>query len=81
VAQTGLITTQAGVALPNHLTQMSVVPGERTLAPGAKELVLRFESPAIDGRKLAKTYTFKRGEYTVGVKHEFINQGSTPLSP
>ena len=28
-----------------------------------------------------RTYTFRRGEYTVGVKHEFINQGSTPVSP
>ncbi len=81
VAQTGLITTQAGVALPNHLTQMSVVPGERTLAAGAKDITLRFESPAVDGHKLAKTYTFRRGEYTVGVKHEFINQGSTPITP
>jgi YidC/Oxa1 family membrane protein insertase len=81
VAQTGLVSTQAGVALPNHLTQMTVAPGERTLAPGAKELTLRFESPAIDGHKLVKTYTFKRSEYTVAVRHEFINQGPTPLSP
>jgi YidC/Oxa1 family membrane protein insertase len=81
VAQTGLVSTQAGVSLPNHLTQMSVVPGERTLAAGANELSLRFESPAIDGHKLVKTYTFKRGEYTVAVRHEFVNQGTTVLSP
>jgi YidC/Oxa1 family membrane protein insertase len=81
VAQTGLVAAQAGVALPNHFTQMTVVPGERTLAPGAKELTLRFESPAVDGRKLAKTYTFKRGEYTVAVKHEFTNAGTTPVTP
>ncbi len=81
VAQTGLVAAQAGVALPNHFTQMSVVPGERTLAAGAKELTLRFESPAIDGRKLAKTYTFKRGEYTVGVKHEVKNEGTAPVTP
>ncbi len=81
VAQTGLVAAQAGVALPNHFTQMTVVPGERTLAPGAATLSLRFESPAVDGRKLAKTYTFKRGEYTVAVQHEFSNLGSTPVSP
>ncbi len=81
VAQTGLITGQAGVVLPNHLTTMALQPGERTLAPGAKELVVRFESPMVDGHQLVKTYTFKRGEYTVGVKHEFINQGSTALTP
>jgi YidC/Oxa1 family membrane protein insertase len=80
VAQSGL-ATQAGIELPNQATPMTVVPGERSLAAGAKELSIRFESPSIDGRKLAKTYTFKRGEYTVAVKHEFTNGGSTPVSP
>lgn len=81
VAQTGLVAAQAGGALPNHLTQMTVVPGERNLAAGAQTLTLRFESPAIDGHKLAKTYTFTRGQYTVGVKHEFSNQGSAAIAP
>jgi YidC/Oxa1 family membrane protein insertase len=81
VAQTGLVAATPGVALPNHFTQMTVVPGERTLAAGAKTLTLRFESPLIDGHKLAKTYTFTRGEYTVGVKHEFSNQGTAPVAP
>jgi YidC/Oxa1 family membrane protein insertase len=81
VAQTGLITSEAGKALPNHFTQMNAVPGERTLAAGADSLAIRFESPAIDGVKLAKTYTFKRGEYTVAVKHEVINEGAAPVKP
>jgi len=81
VAQTGLVTGAGGVALPNHFTAMTAVPGERTLAAGANELTLRFESPLVDGVKLAKTYTFKRGEYTVAVKHEVINQGAVAISP
>ena len=81
VAQTGLVSATPGSALPNHLTQMTVVPGDRTLASGAAALTLRFESPAADGHMLAKTYTFKRGEYTVAVKHEFINNGAVPVSP
>ncbi len=81
LAQTGLVTTQPGVALPNHLTQMTIDAGPRTLAPGADTLTLRFESPAVDGHKLVKTYTFKRGAYTIDVRHEFINGGSTPLAP
>ncbi|KPF48189.1 insertase [beta proteobacterium AAP121] len=81
VAQTGLVAATPGVSLPNHFTQMTVVPGERTLAAGAQTLTLRFESPLIDGNKLAKTYTFTRGEYTVGVKHEFSNQGAAPIAP
>ena len=81
VAQSGLITTQAGVALPNHLTLMSVSAGERTLTGGAQELTLKFESPAVNGLKLIKTYTLKRGEYTLAVRHDFVNQGSTALAP
>jgi YidC/Oxa1 family membrane protein insertase len=81
MAQTGLITNQAGVDLPTHLTPMSAVAGARTLSDGAKEVVVRFESAPVEGRKLAKTFTFKRGEYTVGVKHEFVNEGSTPVQP
>ena len=80
VAQTGLVAAQAGAALSNHLTQMTVAPGERNLAAGAQTLALRFES-VVDGHKLAKTYTFTRGQYTVGVKHEFSNQGSAPIAP
>ena len=81
VAQTGLITNQAGVTLPNHLTPMTVQPGERTLAPGAKDVQVRFESATAEGLKFVKTYTFRRGDYTVGVKHEFINQGANTVSP
>ena len=28
-----------------------------------------------------KTYTLKRGDYTIGVKHEFINDGNQPVTP
>ena len=80
-AQTGLITGQPGITLPNHYTQMAVVPGERMLEPGAKDISVRFESPTVDGVKLAKTYTLRRGEYTMTVKHEVINQGSVALTP
>jgi YidC/Oxa1 family membrane protein insertase len=80
-AQTGLVTGQAGVALPNHFTAMSVAPGERTLAAGANEVSVRFESQATGGVKLVKTVTLKRGSYTMAVKHEVVNQGSTPVTP
>ncbi len=79
VAQTGLITGAAGVVLPNHLTAMTVSKGERTLASGSNEISISFESPALDGHKLVKTYTLKRGAYTVAVKHEFSNQGAVSV--
>ena len=81
LAQTGLISTQPGVSLPNHLTPMAVLPGERTLPDGAKEVSVSFEAVGADGVKLVKTYTFPRGGYTIGVRHEVVNGGSGPLAP
>jgi YidC/Oxa1 family membrane protein insertase len=81
VAQTGLITSAAGVTLPNHLTTMVAQPGPRELADGSQALEVRFESPEVDGRKLIKTWTLRRGAYTIGVRHEVVNGGSTPVEP
>jgi YidC/Oxa1 family membrane protein insertase len=81
LAQSGLITTQSGVALPNHLTPMRLLPGERKLAEGAGELSVVFESTAADGITLRKTLRFTRGKYTIDVTHEVVNAGSAPVSP
>jgi YidC/Oxa1 family membrane protein insertase len=81
VAQTGLVSTQAGLSLPNHLTPMRALPGERTLADGADSLALSFEAAPVDGVQLRKTYTFTRGQYTVAVRHELVNQRSEAISP
>ena len=81
LAQTGLVTSQAGVSLPNHFTVMQAQPGERTLKDGANDLNLSFESPEIGGVKLVKTYTFRRGDYTIGVKHELRNTSAAAVSP
>ncbi len=79
-AQTGLITAQPGVALPNHWTPLRYVPGETTLSAGRNELQVRFESTE-PGVSLTKTYTLKRGDYAIAVKHEIANQGSAPVAP
>lgn len=81
LAQTGLITTQPGLALPNHLSAMAALPGERTLADGRNEIALRFESAESGGVVLAKTYTLRRGDYTIGVRHEASNRASAPIAP
>ena len=80
-AQTGLIPTPGGAALPNHLTLMQLVPGERTLNDGVNELLVKFESPDIGGAKLVKTYVFRRGDYVVSVRHDVVNTGSAPVNP
>jgi YidC/Oxa1 family membrane protein insertase len=81
LAQTGLIAGQSAAALPNHLSAMTLAPGERSLQEGRNELVLRLESAESGGARLVKTYTFKRGEYAVGVKHEVVNNSGAPISP
>jgi YidC/Oxa1 family membrane protein insertase len=80
-AQTGLISSVAGVALPTHKTVMSVRPGARSLKEGTDELNITFESPIQSGVKLIKTYTVKRGAYDMAVKHEIVNNGSQDVAP
>jgi YidC/Oxa1 family membrane protein insertase len=81
VARTGLWPATGAGPLPEHHTVMQLVPGERTLAEGAKQLQVKFESPEIGGVKLVKTYTFKRGDYAIDVKHEVVNNSSAMLNP
>jgi YidC/Oxa1 family membrane protein insertase len=76
VAQSGVI----GGDFPNHKTPMTF-SGDRSLKDGSNDLVVRFESPVQGGVKLVKTYTLKRGNYDVGVKHEVINEGSASVAP
>jgi len=80
-AQTGLIPPTGGAGLPNHHTLMELVPGDLSLRDGSNELQVRLESTEISGIKLAKIYTFKRGDHVVGVRHEVINRSGAPISP
>ena len=75
-AQSGLI----GGPFPTHKTPMKFV-GERALADGANELVLRFESAEQGGVRLNKIYTLKRGAYLMDVRHEVINASGQVVNP
>ncbi|EHR73804.1 preprotein translocase subunit YidC [Burkholderiales bacterium JOSHI_001] len=79
LAQAGLV--EQGLKLPNHRTVMTLTTPERELKDGANELQLRFESPVEGGVKLVKTYTLRRGDYAVGVRHELSNSGSAAVNP
>ena len=82
VAQSGLWPSAAGPGqFPEHHTLMTPVPGDRTLKAGANELQVKFESPVSGGVKLVKTYTFTRGDYTIGVRLEIVNESAAPVSP
>ncbi len=81
IAQSGLWTGNGMGDLPSHKTVMRAVPGDRTLKDGQNDLELRFESPEVGGFKLVKIYTFRRGDYAIGVRHEVVNTSGTAASP
>jgi YidC/Oxa1 family membrane protein insertase len=75
LAQTGLI----GGNFPNHKTIFTAKPGARALDGGnTVQLVLEAEQ---GGVKLVKTFTFKRGDYTIDVKHDIVNNSGAPITP
>ncbi len=80
-AQTGLISSTPGVALPTHKTLMTVRPGERKLKDGEQSLSISFESAPQNGVKLVKTYTVKRGAYDMAVTHDIVNTGTQDVTP
>lgn len=80
-AQTGLIPPTGGAGLPNHHTAMSIKPGERALKDGSNEVQVQFESPEVAGVRLIKTYTFTRGSYVIGVRHEVVNASGAAVNP
>jgi len=80
-AQTGLISSTPGVALPTHKSLMTVRPGARKLKDGDNELTITFESATQGGVKLVKTYTVKRGAYDMAVKHDIVNAGAQDVAP
>ncbi|MFT5644870.1 MAG: YidC/Oxa1 family membrane protein insertase, partial [Janthinobacterium sp.] len=79
LAQTGLIGSASGAAFPNHNTGFTAQPGARVLDNGNQvQLVLE----AVQGGvKLTKTFTFKRGDYVIDVRHDVTNVGTVPIKP
>ncbi|MDB5839296.1 MAG: yidC [Herminiimonas sp.] len=75
LGQTGLI----GGTFPNHRTAFVAKPGPRAL-DGGKELQLVLESEQ-GGVKLTKTYTFRRGDYAIDIKHAVTNNSGTAVTP
>ncbi|NKI70819.1 membrane protein insertase YidC [Collimonas pratensis] len=75
LAETGLI----GGPFPNHKSPFTALPGVRTLDNG-NQVQLVLESTE-GGVKLTKTFTFKRGDYSIDVKHVVTNESAAPVSP
>jgi YidC/Oxa1 family membrane protein insertase len=81
-AQTGFVASQAGTAMPNHLTPLQWETGPQALAAGADALTVRFRSAdTAGGVALTKTYTLRRGDYAIGVAHELTNRTAAAIEP
>jgi YidC/Oxa1 family membrane protein insertase len=79
LGQTGLIGTSAAGTLPNHTTPFVARPGPRALdGNNAVQLVLEGEQ---GGVKLTKTFTFKRGDYVIDMRHDVTNLTPAPVTP
>ncbi|HEY1395941.1 membrane protein insertase YidC, partial [Roseateles sp.] len=65
---------------PSDQTVLTLVDGPRELKDGQDALTVRLEADQ-GGVKLIKTYTFKRGDYAIGVNHEVTNTGAAPVTP
>ncbi len=75
VGQSGLI----GGNFPNHRSMFTAREGARTLnSTDTIQLVLDAEQ---EGVKLTKIYTFKRGEYEIGLSHQVTNGSSSAINP
>ena len=75
LAESGLI----GGSFPNHKTIFTALPGARTLDNGNQiQLVLVAEE---NGVKLTKTYTFKRDDYLIDLKHTVTNDSAAAINP
>jgi YidC/Oxa1 family membrane protein insertase len=76
-AQSGLI----GEGLPNHRTVFKRVAGPSAMADGSDELKIRLEAAPVNGIKVAKILTFKRGSYLINVGWEIVNGSDKALVP
>src|SRR5262249_61615183 len=75
-AQSGI----AGEGGPNHRAVWRLLPGERSLAPGADHLEVRLAAQGRDGLEAQKIYTFKRDSHVIDASFELRNPRPQPLS-
>jgi YidC/Oxa1 family membrane protein insertase len=78
LAQTGLTPAASG-PLPNHNTPFVARPGARVM-DGNNQVQLVMDAEQ-GGVRLTKTFTFRRGDYVIDVRHDVTNLGTTPVSP
>ena len=81
LAQSGLITAEAGAQVPTHKTPMRLVSKDTELKEGQDKLELVFESDVVGGVQLTKRYVLQRGQYLITTQFEIANKGGAPIAP
>lgn len=74
LAQSGLLGNY-----PNHKSLFAAKPGVRTL--GTSDQIQLVLEAMQNGVKLIKTYTFKKGSYSIGFSHQVVNESVAPITP
>ena len=77
IAETGLY---GAPDLPNQHTAFQLTPGPLQLADGQNTLQVTLTAES-GGVRLIKTYTFTRGSYVIGVRHQVTNLAGAAVSP
>jgi YidC/Oxa1 family membrane protein insertase len=79
VFQSGLTSGEASRSEPNHKALFSAAAMEFRLAEGGDtlEVPLFFHDGA--GLTVTKTFVFRRGSYTVGLRYHVVNAGTAPV--
>ena len=78
VVQSGIVGAPAGQSYPTHQTPFRLTSSERSMS--GDTLVVTFEAQS-GGVRLVKTFTLRRGQYDIAVRHEVQNVGSQPANP
>ncbi|CAK7021503.1 membrane protein insertase YidC [Saezia sanguinis] len=80
-AQTGIINAGGGEAFPTHNTLMHLVAGPLEMAEGQNTLTVKFQSDAVNGVQVVKTFEFTRDSYVINMRTEVVNTGAVPVTP
>lgn len=72
VTRSGLLSADA-TAAPSHLAHYTAQSDEYRLSPDRNELSVTLTWTDVRGISVDKTYTFKRGSYTVGIRYDVRN--------
>lgn len=82
LAQSGLVATStgSGTLAPDHYAPFTAGESEYALADGADTLDVVLDWNSATGVRVRKIYTFERGSYLIGVRHEVTNASGQPWS-